>query len=468
MRAAALAAAAGLGLAVACGGGPAPAERPDVFLISLDTVRRDAIGVYRPDRPSPTPEIDRFAASAVRFDRAWAPVPFTLPSHMSMLTGLHSEVHRVATRDSVLDESIPTLPELAAGAGYHGIGLVSNIWMKGHFGFARGFDHYQRLEVGLTYAERINDRLFELLDRRPAEDRRPLFVLLHYIDAHSDYDTEGVNLLPYSAAPEQLAELGVDPLSREFCDSAGNCATKFLTAANTDRRPLDPASIARLEALYTAGVRLLDRRIGELLRGLEARGRLADSLVVLTSDHGEEFREHGRFVHAQPYAECVAVPLLVRFPGGAHGGQAVEAPVELADLMPSILGAMGIAVPEHVPARDVFSAVAEGRSLSPVTVLSADKNRHRRFALRDATHTFIRDAETGRRELYDRVADPGEQRDLADSEPELAARLEALLDEALRAQRDLAERLGVTASGGAGDVLSEDEAEQLKAIGYLD
>jgi arylsulfatase A-like enzyme len=460
--------AAALGLLVSACGAPQPEPGPNVFLISLDTVRRDAVGVYRGSGPSPTPEIDAFAASCVRFDQAWAPVPFTPSSHMSMFTGLHPITHRISSRDAVLTDRIPTVAELASDAGYRTLGLVSNIWMKGEFGFARGFDHYERISFGLTYADRVNERVFELLDARAVDDDRPVFGFLHYIDAHSDYDRVDLNLLPYSAPPERLDELGLTPTSTDFCDDDGNCGTKFLTAANRTGRPIDAATIARIEALYMAGVELLDVRIGELLRGLDDRGLLDGAYVIITSDHGEEFREHGRFVHAQPYVECLAVPLLVRLPGGVHGGTVIDQPVELADLMPTVLGAMGIDPPPHVPARNLLELLETERHHAERSILGADKNRRDRFSLRRGRSTLIADLGSGRRELYDRAADPGELVDRSADDPETVAELEAELVALLERSRALGDLLWAGDVERRTDTLSSEEADQLRAIGYLD
>lgn len=467
MRAPLVFAVAGLVVAMACDRSPEPPAAPNVILISLDTVRRDAVGVYQLTGPSPTPEIDRFAESCVRFEHAWAPIPFTLSSHMSLFTGLSPSAHGVMNQDQVLDAGIPTVSEIASAGGYRSIGLVSNIWMKGHFGFDRGFDHYERVPFGLTYAERINARFFGILDRADAGDQRPLFAFLHYIDAHSDYDKAGSNALPYYAPPDKLAALGLDAESTDFCDDENNCGTHFLTAANHSGRLIDQALIERIAELYLVGVGVLDHQIGALLSGLDERGLLENSVVIITSDHGEEFREHGRFVHAQPYVESLAVPLLVRFPGGAHGGTVVEDPVELADLMPSILGAMGLEVPSHVPSRDILAPIATGSDLVPRWILGVDKNRKRRFALRDHRHTFILDLKTGETELYDRLTDPEERANLVEVDPETAAALETELRKTVNRSRSLGESLGSEDPIEGADVLSEEEAEQLRAIGYL-
>ena len=454
-------------MVIACGVRPAPETPPNVILISLDTVRRDAVGVYRESGPSPTPNLDLFAADCVRFDDAWAPIPFTLPSHMSIFTGLHPKSHGVDTRTQVLNPGIPTVAELATAEGYSTIGLVSNIWMKGTFGFNRGFDHYEKIPFGLTYADRINDRLFDLLDRTDLFDQ-PLFVFLHYIDAHSDFLKTGTSALPYYSSPEYLAEIGLTTDTTAFCDPEGNCGTHFLTAANRTGRPIAEATIRQLADLYTAGVRLLDDNLGVLFRELEDRGLLENSLVIITSDHGEEFREHGRFVHAQPYVESLAVPLLIRFPGGAHAGRVVKHPVELADLMPTMLVAMGIDPPDHLPAHDLLSSIVDPDESTPIQILGCDKTRRQRFSLRSADHNLVVDYSSGETELYDRAADPAERTDISAEQPEIVEALGALLLKTLDRYRKLGARLNDPDARDTIDVLSEEEQQQLRAIGYLE
>jgi len=430
-------------------------------MISLDTLRLDRVD---PDR---MPNLQAIARDAVVFDDAWAQVPFTLPSHMSVFTGLYPDVHGVDRKQARLGERIPTLPELLRQAGYHTVGVVTNLWMKGEFGFARGFDSYERLPYGLVYADRVNQRALELADGRGADDR-PLFLFLHYIDPHSDFFNVDSNALPYYAPPTYLADLRVDPDSREFCDAEGNCATDFLLAADREHRPLPAATIERIAALYDRGVSYLDDQVGALADALRQRDLWDDSLVMIISDHGEEFREHGGFIHIQPYVESLAVPLLIKMPRSEHGGRHVAATVETVDYLPTLLEAVGAPIPEHVQGRSLLPLV---RGDAPVAeerpALGRDKLDRDRYALRLGGFTLIHDVGTGLSELYDRRRDPQETDDLADREPSRVAALEARLAAQLAANTELAATLAAPPTTGA-DVLTDEEAEKLRAIGYLE
>ncbi len=454
-------------LAPACA--PAPREGTSVVFVSLDTLRRDHVGAYRPAGGSFTPNLDRLAASSVVFDDAYVTIPFTLPSHLTMFTGLSPEVHRVFKKELRLSESAPTLPELLSAAGYQTIGLVSIEWMDGRFGFARGFDRYERIGYDLTYSDRLNRRLFGLLDAplgRLRFDTRPLFLFLHYIDPHSDFFAIGANRLPYYARPDYLERIGVDADTEEFCTAGGECASDFLVAANRDRRPLAPEQVGAIGALYRGGVEYLDHDLGELFDGLDARGLLDGALVVVTSDHGEELREHGEFIHSQPYVENMAAPLLIRLPGGAHGGTRRRGLVDSADLLPTILDLLGLEIPAHVQGRSLAPLIEDGRPVRRWT-LGRDKLTPSRYALRTPEHTLIHDLKTGVSELYDPAADPAELRDLAAAHPEQVAELVATLTRALRQSRRPAPRFRPAPVAGPG-VLTGEQIKRLRALGYLD
>jgi arylsulfatase A-like enzyme len=442
-----------------------PAKPPDIVLVSLDTLRRDHVGAYRPGEASFTPTLDDFAASAVVFENAYAQIPFTLPSHMSMFTGLYPDVHQVERKKARLVQGVPTLGESLSGNGYRTVGLVTNLWMKGAFGFARGFDHYERLPYGLVYARRVNDRLFELLDAEP-EDPRPLFLFLHYIDPHSDFYKPRKNALPYYAPPEYLEGTGITALSREFCDRDGNCATDFLLAADQEDRSVPSGTIDRMLTLYARGVEHLDHELGALFTQLRGHGIWDDAYVVVTSDHGEEFREHGRFIHVQPYVENLAIPLMIKFPKDKNAGARISALVETVDFLPTLLEVAGARPPAHVQGES-FLPLVTGSESPKTASLGRDKLDRDRYTLRTRQLTLVHNTREASSELYDLVHDPGELSDLSSEHPQELERLLQLLRVAIEDNEVLAEALD-TAPLVDEEVLSDEERELLRAIGYLE
>lgn len=437
---------------------------PHVILISLDTLRRDHVGVYDASSGVSTPNLDDLARSATVFENAFAPVPFTLPSHMTMLTGLHPEVHGVQGSKARLSPQVVTLAESLSANGFRTFGLVSNLWMKGTFGFSRGFDRYERIDYGLTYADRINQRLFEWLDQEPLGGS-PLFLFLHYVDPHSDFFRVADNTLPYYSPPEFLESAGVEANSREFCDEQDNCATDYLLAVNKGQHSVSTAELERIRALYRSGVEALDRDLGSLFDGLRQRNLWDQSLVILTSDHGEEFLEHGEFIHSQPYVENLSIPLLFRLPAGELGGTRRSDVVRLTDLLPTVFDRLGIERPSGIEGRSLLPLI-QGERLPPVTALGRDKKNNQVFTLRTEQYTLVHDFGSSRSELYDRLVDPNEMVDLQAERPEIVDRMRSGL-ETLLAKKQTA-RVDLGSQKQKEKILSKEEEEKLRAIGYLD
>ena len=467
----------------------------DVFLISLDTFRKDTVGVYRHERAagvdsaraSYTPELDAFARDAVLVDGARSPMPFTLAAHMSLLTSTAPRVHGVSRGDRVLSYELGTLPEWLRAAGYATHGVAVNYWMKGDFGFARGFDSYQLVREGLISSGRVNAALVEILDRvaaAPAGARdAPLFVFAQYFDAHSASSLLRQNTLPYYSSPEYRADLSGSMTStgstgstgptrstgsqdRDFCDAESECSTAFLVAADASGRSVAPAALERLRGLYDRSAAQQDALLGEFLGELKRRGLYDDALVIVTADHGEEFREHGRFLHSQTYEETIAVPLLVKLPAGiaaGRAGQRVSGLAMLEDIAPTILELLGLPLPETAQGVSLLPLILRGEPVRS-QALSQDKSRRSRHALVADGYKLIYDFADRSAELYDLANDRAEVRDLSREEPQRTAALQRRLAAQVVENTRLAERLRARRQRA---LLSDRERESLRALGYL-
>ena len=171
---------------------------PLIVLISVDTLRWDHLGLSLGDRSeedSLTPALDQFSEEAVSFSTVLTPMAFTLPAHMTIFTGLHPLAHGVSDEKSVLGEGITTLPEILRAHGYKTIGIFSNQWLKGKFGFGRGFDQYLPVR-GLSVAGQIREKASSVIDDLEGS-QLPLFIFAHFYDVHSDWEGGRNNLLPY-------------------------------------------------------------------------------------------------------------------------------------------------------------------------------------------------------------------------------------------------------------------------------
>lgn len=433
-------------------------QRPNVILISLDTVRADHLGCY--GYPEPTsPAIDRFAAGATRFTQAFTVQPWTLTAHISMLTGLYPEVHRIR-HGRRLSPRIRTLAEAFRDAGYLAAAVVDTVpWMDPRFGFDSGFHIYRTVRGS---AANKNEHVLYLLDDL---EERPFFLFVHYYDAHSDW-----HRLPYDSDDEDRARFA-GWYRGEFtgCDSEDSCATHYLKGLNERRHVPPPEDLRYMRSLYDGGIRSMDRHLGSLFETLERRGLMERSVVLLTSDHGEEFFEHGMALHLQAYEECLRVPLIVHVPGGTKG-RVTDLFVSLVDIAPTLMDLGGI--DPGVTNGESFKEALVQETDSPtrdLILIAGDQS----LGLRSPRHKFIDRGEQV--ELFDLVRDPGEQANLAAAG--LSPEREATWRRRLERERATAQRLVAdfgfepipfgSADGGPGQSLTDEDLEQLRALGYL-
>jgi arylsulfatase A-like enzyme len=442
---------------------------PPVIVISFDTARADAFGALSGETPSLTPRLDELAADSVVFENAFVQAPHTLISHMSLFTSVYPDVHGVKPEQDPLPAAITTLPQILDRAGYHTVGRTTSEWLKPEFGFGRGFDDYEVLPHRSTYAPRVNAAALDLVNAHDASDG-PLFLFLHYYDLHSDFDNgAAANKLPYFSPEEYRRRLGLSGDGGEFCDDAGHCNTAYLLAADRERRRLPRSELDAIHDLYRSAVPYLDFHMGELLDELRRAGLYEEALIVVTSDHGEEFREHGRFIHSQPYDETTRVPLFVKLPHSSKAGTRIRRIAESVDVVPTILEVLDLPTPRHTQGESLLGLMRGSGERRKSAVASQDTVNLRRYALRTDALKVIVDLGVGRRELYDLVDDPGERHDLAAERPILAAELEERLKRLVRSNRALGAQLDTDMNGedGGEGLLSDEERERLKALGYL-
>jgi len=319
-------------------------DAPNVILITLDTVRAASLSLYGYEQPT-TPRLDGLAKESLVFDRALTTAPWTLTSHASMFTGRYP--HEMTADWKVpFDEKYPTLAEVLSTKGYLTAGFIANYYYCTYeWGLNRGFNHYEDFPVSvqmivhsslivrdMVYKARHWLGYFQPLARKSAarisrdflawessRGDRPFFAFLNYYDAHDPY-----------IAPKQF-EL------------------RFGTELPADPWWLDPGydyvpeEVQALKDAYHSCIAYLDDEIGKLMDLLETRGLLDNTVIIITSDHGEEFIEHGVPVHGNSlYRASVQVPLLIHWPSKVTGGTRVQQPVTLRDLPATILGLIGL------------------------------------------------------------------------------------------------------------------------------
>ena len=412
-------------------------DSPNVLLIVMDTVRARNLSVYGYARPT-TPRLEQFAKAGVRFDRAIATAPWTLPSHAAMFTGRFPHEMSADFR-TPLDGEHPTLAEALRARGYLTAGFVANTFFcNTENGLSRGFAHYEdyvvspsefalsaslvrvilnrdalrRLinyhdVVGRKSAEEINQAFLKWLER---QNNQPFFAFLNYLDAHEP-------CLPSAPFDEKF---GAKIEHGRF-----RSVHLLRTSWRQQREESTPQARQADVDCYDGAIAYLDRQIGWLLDELERRGRLKDTLVIITSDHGEAFGENGHYGHIDSaYLTQLHVPLLISMPEVVPAGQAVTKAVSLRDLPATVMDVIGEAstFPGSSLARHWRGAAAKD-AMPLLSEINIAPIRPREYApgkkavitslVLDRYHYLMNP--DGDEDLFDYVRDPSERNDLADS-----------------------------------------------------
>jgi len=461
-----------------------------VLLVSIDTLRADHLGLYGYPRFT-SPTLDMLGAEGAVFEDASATAPWTLPSHTTMLTGLTPRTHQVVTFSTSLDPETPTLAGRLREQGWKTGAAVSTGWLRRErYNVTKDFEHYIYVETKpwrRAPSTWITDRAIEWISE--SEDDQPIFLFLHYFDVHGDYvsepEYEAMFVGPYEGPADgtswQLLMSYLEPEYIELCKKDfdqekcgfGKGDGEKLIDDEFVRPEFDTRDIAHLVDLYDAGIRQMDTEIGRLLAFLRKSGLTDETLLVVTSDHGEEFHEHGRLDHfLSTHQEVLRVPLLMRGPG-IPAGLRVDAPVSLVDLVPTLLELSGApTAPE-----------TEGRSLVPLLEGSDDDAFRARALFGEApggltyenitpgifpvirsvrrdNWKLVHDSKKAAYALYDLATDPLETIDRSEEKSALAAAL--------------AEELGRRYDGftpgaleNANIELTPEEIEELRALGYV-
>ncbi len=421
--------------------GPRPRN---VILYLVDTLRADHLGCYGYSRPV-SPHIDAFARQAVTFRHTVAQSSWTRPATTTILTGLLPRTHGVNGRRDKLSEQALTLAEMLQARGYQTAGFVTNGNVARSFGLAQGFETYELLPGKHSAATDVNAAAAGWLESEWKKDA-PFFLYLHTVEPHAPYTPPA----PFRQrfAPEVHDEL----------------LTRMRVFHRLEDSSLAPTPELRqsLLDLYDAEIAANDAAFGDLIDLLARRGLWEDTVVVFISDHGEELFEHGGWEHGKTlHGEVLDVPLIVRAPGAA--ARTVQRQVQQVDVAPTVLNLLGLPIPPAVEGHSLLpwmTGTAPGDDPDAEAYSWLDQHGFRAASVTTPAWRMIEDrAPNAGRSLYDRKADPGEHRDLADGRTVRTGYLRAHL---LAAER---RRKGALQAGTA--VLDEELRKELQALGYL-
>jgi arylsulfatase A-like enzyme len=460
------------------------ARRPNLLLITIDTLRADHLGCYGYERPT-SPVLDTFAREGVLFRRAYAQSSWTKPSTASLLTSHYPSMHQATLERSKLSDAETLLPEVLRDHGYTTAVLSGNPWVTAEYGFDQGVDwfysiydeRFARVTLFMTTLKRVNKwvqsnpRGYNLVKRlvqgelsTTARDEhlageaekwlargrdRPFFLYMHLMSPHHPYDPPPPFDRIFTRAPVD-APVTVYPRKSYYFYEQGD--------------PLPDAQRADMIGRYDGDILFADGVLGRLLATLRRLDLLDHTVVVVTADHGEEFYDHANWGHGHSlYDELLHVPLVMRYPAGLPAGKRIDEVVMAVDVMPTLLALAGVPPPPTLAGRSLVGLAAGHGLGAPVEAYSELLYRY------GNGWTLVRDdrklletsvGDDRRQSLFDLAADPRETRNLLDGQRDGVAPWARRLAEL----RTWAESHRVD----AGEVHISDEMDRrLKALGYV-
>jgi len=450
-----------------------PRSFRNIILISIDSLRADHTGCYGYGPPT-TPALDAFAAGAVRFTDCSATSSWTLPSHASMFTGLYEDTHKANSPARIMDPKNITAAEILHDAGYDTAAIVCAPFLVSSFNINQGFAMYDE-EIAQTKrpsirkiktSARVTEKSLKYL-RKQMKQKRPFFLFVHYWDPHYDYNP-----------PPEYARLF-------DADYAGRIDGDDISGRKDLIPGMNPRDLRHIVALYDGEIRYTDDHLKELLNFIDQSLLAQNTAVIITSDHGDEFLEHGSTGHTFTcYEELIHVPLLIRAPWFKPQKQVIDWPMENVDLFPTILALAGQPPVKHqIHGYNLMSLIENGET-PPRETLYCETAMGRRYgwtgrkgtwsSLRDLDgHKFHSFAVGGHRlnELYNLKSDPGEKNDLIEADEEISHGYEAMI------RRRHAENVTVARKNGINYInrqqverhskKGQDLNDQLKSLGYV-
>jgi arylsulfatase A-like enzyme len=483
-------------------------KKPNVILIILDTARAQSFSCYGYNRET-TPNIDRISQEGFLFENTISPSPWTLPAHASIFTGMLPSRHGCHEKHKFLNRNLPTLLEILKNIGYRTIGISNNSWVSRNFGLDRGFDSFIKLWQIIQYetdladassrgidkykraisllakgnpfinfangiygkyfwrrydygARRINKIVGKLLHDEMTRSGKPFFIFINYLEPH----------LIYKAPKSFFGMFLPEVVSRKNALSVNQDAWGYMGGVI----PMDKDDFEVLRALYDAELFYLDHRIGEVYEFLKGKNLLDNTLLIITSDHGENIGEHNMMDHQYClYDTLLKVPLIIRFPGVFEGGKRISNVVQTTDIFPAIMEILNFKEQNPLEGVQGKSLLKNGNSrfaiseyIAPQPAVEAISKRYPdgNFSKYDRGLISIRSKDwklivpsDGNDELYDVSADPDETKNLIDIHPDIYKNMRSKIDSRIRDNRE--------------DVEDEDThvsaeiKKRLEALGYF-
>lgn len=417
---------------------------PQLLLISVDTLREDALGSF--GSPWETPNLDALAAEGQVWSPNYPGGAWTKPSHATMLTGYRGDTHGILSPEDVLSPRLPTIASRFQQAKIPTAGFVYDCkWLDAKWGFSKGFEEYHVDPYSVSRSWR------PVANWASTHRNLPFFLFFHTFEPHSDFFH-----LPYESPGTDRRSIEAEFGLKNYGCEEDACSSRRMELINDGKLKLSPGEIDVMKELYGRGVEETDRALGEFFAALKAMGIWDNMLLVLTSDHGESFMEHGKLLHGYMWNEVIRVPLIVKWPQGLKAGSRGPVPSASIDIAPTLLEAAGLDLGD-LPGTPLQRLSVE----RPQYVFGGSR------AVIDGRWKVIFSGDLSRAlRTYDLAIDPKEGRDLSGTRPEVFDRLRKIARELTQKDWELRDRYQAEDTSTA--KLTEEEKEKLRALGYLD
>ncbi len=428
-----------------------------VIVIAIDTLRADHVSEYGYKRPT-TPVLDRFAREeASIFLNAYSSSSWTLPSTVSLMTGLHPHQHGVEDRGKKLHPGLPTLAKAYSNAGFMTAAFVTHIYVSSLFGIESGFDSFFELSIDWNFKEgkqlraaELNQAVFPWLAKHK---NKTFFLYLHYFDPHWDYD-----------APGKFK----NRFTRKDYKGPANGTWWFIKKYIPQSKRLQQEDLNHIKGLYDGEIAYTDHHIGQLFDEIKRLGMWTSSTIVILSDHGEEFQDHGSMHHIRTlYEEVLKVPMMIKLQGGRKPGQRpiISERVQTFDIGPTLLELSGVKIPKTFEASSLVPLLRRSGKDRPIF---ARTRRHEsdQVTLIYQDHKMIVpfSKQSRKIELYDINLDPEEKNSVAEQNKGRVQKLGKMIRRLLRRDSRF-----LKLPGSIGGVkLSQKQIKHLKSLGYIE
>jgi arylsulfatase A-like enzyme len=448
-------------------------NRPNIILITLDTVRADDLGIYNPQREC-SPNLDRFAGESITFHRATVVAPITVPSHVSMLTGRYPSFLGVWANGDRLPDDVPTVAEILQQNGYKTAAFVSSRMLESRFcGLSRGFDVYEDNFSAPGLADELNSTLLISVVRKwinwdplntykrlseytvdkalnwLADQKEPVFLWVHLFDAHIPYDGPRVDRFRYT-----------DPHYTGIFNGSAEQARLVISGA----LDVTPADAEFMHNMYRGEIYYQDKQLGRLLNVLSEEPWQSSTMIVVCADHGESFERKPYINHVDRlWQQLIWVPMIMHLPNGEDAGMQNYDLVSPMDFFDTALAYAGVAVPEGygVVLPDLIKAgnVPQHRSIYSFCISAFHPNPEgqARSITTSDNLKLIWFPNFDWQEMYNLNSDPGETNNLVDKDQETAQKLYEELTGFFKSAKPK------TGSGGMGNA----QTDALRGLGYM-